>query len=291
MSRWSSTRGRRGLPDTTPADEKISKSCAEFPVPVSWFSVRWRNRGWEIRQSALGNRWGRFAAWVPIPKGKDRTASCCPPSVLTMGRALEAYRHEALSSQAVVDHRAAQRFRQHPVAISPPADPAWREDKVANLLTMHTEVHEQDPHPELPRCFTRKREVVELVQGVSGQGALDDVTDPGDEAPPALTVFEPAADEEGPRGRPSRWCGRARPRWLRARRSARWWQPRRSGGTSSRRRPARSSAMAVRGSGHCRESRVDRERFKTPDSRSGSPGAAASRASRAAHRQEFAEPK
>jgi hypothetical protein len=75
-------------------------------------------------------------------------------------------------------------------------DPAWREDKVANLLTMHTEVHERDPHPELPRCFTKKREVVELVQGVSGQGALTDVTDPGEEVPPALTVFEPAADEE-----------------------------------------------------------------------------------------------
>jgi hypothetical protein len=77
-------------------------------------------------------------------------------------------------------------------------DPAWREDKVANLLTMHTEVHQEDPHPELPRCFTKKREVVELVQGVTGQGALADVTDPGDEAEPASTVFEPAVDEEGP---------------------------------------------------------------------------------------------
>jgi hypothetical protein len=81
-------------------------------------------------------------------------------------------------------------------------DPAWREDKVANLLTMHTEVHENDPHPELPRCFTKKREVVELVQGISGQGALADVTDPGDEAEPVLTVFEPAADEQGPRWPP-----------------------------------------------------------------------------------------
>jgi hypothetical protein len=81
-------------------------------------------------------------------------------------------------------------------------DPAWREDKVANLLTMHTQAHEQDPHPELPRCFTKKHEVVELVQGISGQGALADVTDAGDEAEPALTVFEPAADGEGPRWPP-----------------------------------------------------------------------------------------
>jgi hypothetical protein len=81
-------------------------------------------------------------------------------------------------------------------------DPAWREDKVANLLTMHTEVHEQDPHPELPKCFTKKREVVELVQGIAGQGALADVTERGEGTPPASTVFEPAADEEGPRWPP-----------------------------------------------------------------------------------------
>ena len=48
--------------------------------------------------------------------------------------------------------------------------PAWREDKVANLLTMSTQSHDQDPHPELPRCFTQKRAVVELVQGIAGQG-------------------------------------------------------------------------------------------------------------------------
>jgi hypothetical protein len=76
--------------------------------------------------------------------------------------------------------------------------PAWREDKVANLVTMHTEVHEQDPHPELPKCFTQKREVVELVQGIAGQGALADVTDPGEETQPALTVFEPMSDEKEP---------------------------------------------------------------------------------------------
>ena len=76
-------------------------------------------------------------------------------------------------------------------------DPAWREDKVANLLTMSTRGHDQDPHPELPRCFTKKREVVELVQGIAGQGALADVVEAAADAPPALTVFEPA--EERPK--------------------------------------------------------------------------------------------
>jgi hypothetical protein len=73
---------------------------------------------------------------------------------------------------------------------------AWREDKVADLLTMSTQSHDLDPHPELPRCFLKKCEVVELVQGISGQGALADVIDPAE--PPALTLFEPAGKKPGP---------------------------------------------------------------------------------------------
>jgi len=73
-------------------------------------------------------------------------------------------------------------------------DPAWREDKVANLVTMSTECHERDPHPELPRCFTKRREVVKLVQGVAGAGALADVIEATDEGPPPLVVFEPTAE-------------------------------------------------------------------------------------------------
>jgi hypothetical protein len=73
---------------------------------------------------------------------------------------------------------------------------AWREDKVADLLTMSTQSHDHDPHPELPRCFTKKREVVELVQGISGQGALADVIDPAE--PPALTLFEPPEEKPDP---------------------------------------------------------------------------------------------
>jgi hypothetical protein len=73
-------------------------------------------------------------------------------------------------------------------------DPAWREDKVANLITMGTECHDEDPHPELPRCFTKKREVVELVQGVAGQGALADVIEATVQEPPPLAVFEPTEE-------------------------------------------------------------------------------------------------
>jgi hypothetical protein len=77
-------------------------------------------------------------------------------------------------------------------------DPAWREDKIADLLTMSTQSHDQDPHPDLPRCFAKKREVVELIQGISGQGALADVIEATGEGPPELTVFEPAEAEEKP---------------------------------------------------------------------------------------------
>ena len=76
-------------------------------------------------------------------------------------------------------------------------NPAWREDKVADLVTMSTQIHDHDPHPDLPRCFTKKHEVVELVQGVTGQGALADVVDPADDEAKSLTIFTPA--EEAPR--------------------------------------------------------------------------------------------
>jgi hypothetical protein len=81
-------------------------------------------------------------------------------------------------------------------------DPAWREDKVANFVTMSTESHDQDPHPELPRCFAQKHAVVELVRGIAGQGALADVVEPCGEEPPALTVFEPDEDESTRRWQP-----------------------------------------------------------------------------------------
>jgi hypothetical protein len=80
--------------------------------------------------------------------------------------------------------------------------PAWREDKVADFVTMSTEGHDHDPHPELPRCFAHKQAVVELVQGIAGQGALADVIEAGSEDPPGLTVFAPVEDEARPRWPP-----------------------------------------------------------------------------------------
>lgn len=76
-------------------------------------------------------------------------------------------------------------------------DPAWREDKVADLVTMSTQSHTEDPHPELPRCFTQKKDVVELVQGITSQGGLADVMDPTVTETVPLSVFPPAEDRPG----------------------------------------------------------------------------------------------
>jgi hypothetical protein len=80
--------------------------------------------------------------------------------------------------------------------------PAWREDKIADLVTMSTQSHDADPHPELPQCFTKKKTVVELVQGVAGQGALADVIQEGDEGPAVLAMIEPADDPPKPKWPP-----------------------------------------------------------------------------------------
>jgi hypothetical protein len=80
-------------------------------------------------------------------------------------------------------------------------DSCWREDKVASLMTMSTQSHAQDPHPQLPRCFTQKREVVELVQGITGQGALADVVETTPDEPPTLNLVEPPKEEATPQPR------------------------------------------------------------------------------------------
>ena len=64
-------------------------------------------------------------------------------------------------------------------------DVAWKEDKVACLVTMTGETFDHDPHPDLPACFTDKPEVTKLIKGLTSQGSLSELTDPsdGDETP------------------------------------------------------------------------------------------------------------
>ncbi|MBW3600591.1 MAG: hypothetical protein KY475_25425, partial [Planctomycetes bacterium] len=44
--------------------------------------------------------------------------------------------------------------------------PAWKETKIASLLTMQSKVFEVDPHPELPGCFADPANVAKLVREI-----------------------------------------------------------------------------------------------------------------------------
>ena len=123
------------------------------------------------------------------------------------------------------------------------------QDKVADLVTMSTQIHDHDPHPDLPRCFTKKHEVVELVQGVTGQGALADVVEPDDDEAKPLTISTSAEDEAPRDERPKplvRTC-------VATLESSDVLGPmiaaKAHGGTSSRPKPAPFWATAGRGSG------------------------------------------
>ncbi len=49
-------------------------------------------------------------------------------------------------------------------------DPAWKEDKMACLVTMPSTAQEDDPHPDLPASFSDPSRVAALVRGVSARG-------------------------------------------------------------------------------------------------------------------------
>ena len=63
-------------------------------------------------------------------------------------------------------------------------DPAWREDKVAVVLRMQSTSFEEDPHPQLPRCFTEKKSVKRLMASLHGEPLLEEEpTEPPEEEP------------------------------------------------------------------------------------------------------------
>jgi hypothetical protein len=84
-------------------------------------------------------------------------------------------------------------------------DPAWKEDKVAGLVTMHRTTHADDPHPDLPACFRDQAQMAALVRGVSRQGALEPVA----EAPEATAPSEPAATAATAEERAAAWQPKA----------------------------------------------------------------------------------
>lgn len=77
---------------------------------------------------------------------------------------------------------------------------AWKEDKVACLVTMTGAAFDHDPHPDLPTCFTDKTSVAKLVKGLTSQGSLSELTDAsgGNEAPELTIVADTGTDTSPP---------------------------------------------------------------------------------------------
>ena len=74
-------------------------------------------------------------------------------------------------------------------------EPAWRETKNACLLRVESETSAEDPHPQLPRCFTDHKQVAELVRGVKNAenfGAEESQT--AEERPVETAPREPSAE-------------------------------------------------------------------------------------------------
>lgn len=61
----------------------------------------------------------------------------------------------------------------------------WREDKVGLLATMSSEVHEQDPHPEIPEVFVDRQAVEKLAREVGHVSVGAKAAGPGDEGSPS----------------------------------------------------------------------------------------------------------
>ena len=75
-------------------------------------------------------------------------------------------------------------------------DQVWKETKNACLMTMSSTPSEQDPHPDLPRCFSDRTYVEQLVQEIHST-TLAQPSDCG-EKPMILAEMEDATDKSGP---------------------------------------------------------------------------------------------
>lgn len=75
-------------------------------------------------------------------------------------------------------------------------DPHWKEDKIACLLTLHSQQHAVDPHPEVPACFLDRAGVKRLVQEISNQRAASDDPLVLPAAAEAATVSDPSVGAE-----------------------------------------------------------------------------------------------
>jgi len=78
-----------------------------------------------------------------------------------------------------------------------------KEDKVACLVSLQSEVHQQDPQPEPPESFLEPRRVQRLVQAMKGQAGNKPPEEVGQEqqTPPPPTREEPKGESTTPKKR------------------------------------------------------------------------------------------
>ena len=84
-----------------------------------------------------------------------------------------------IPSLAVVEIDGGRYLARDPAAGTGPGahGVGWKEDKAACLVTMTGTAFDQDPHPDLPTCFTDKKSVAKLVKGLTSQGSLSELAD------------------------------------------------------------------------------------------------------------------
>jgi hypothetical protein len=72
----------------------------------------------------------------------------------------------------------------------PPSGRHWHEDKVGLVLTMHSEVSDHDPCPEIPETFLDRERVAKIVRGLKKSAVLREEDQP--------TSAEPEENHEAP---------------------------------------------------------------------------------------------
>ena len=129
---------------------------------------------------------------------------------MTQQRDLKTARHQerilpvavaGIPSLAVVEIDGGRYLARDPAAGTGPGahGAGWKEDQVACLVTMTGASFDQDPHPDLPTCFTDKKGVAKLVKGLTSQGSLSELADAsGEDEAGELTVITAADAPEAP---------------------------------------------------------------------------------------------
>jgi hypothetical protein len=129
---------------------------------------------------------------------------------------------------------------------------AWKETKNACLLTMSSRPTEQDPHPELPKCFCDRVYVEKLVREVHSTtlGESANIVETAGIPAEDPTFTDAASQQSDSDNQPP--AAPSDKKW-RPTRLMRWWQAKLSVVGSIKRHAAHSWEMARPGTGRCRK--------------------------------------